>query len=97
MEVFDFLFDEDGDLAFEGGDIKYGESTLQHQRDLLLAEKGSIRQFPLVGVGIRTQLLNTATADEIRVAIQRELENDGMVVEKLLVDGEDIDLEASYE
>jgi hypothetical protein len=97
MEVFDFLFGADGDLAIDNGDLAFGESTLQHQRDLLLATKGSFRQFPLVGVGIRLELLNTATADEVRVAIQRELEQDGMKVQKLLVRGEDIDLEASYE
>jgi hypothetical protein len=97
MEVFDFIFDEDGDLFVQGGDLALGESTLDHQRDLILAAKGDFRQWPLIGVAIRTELLNAIGPSDIRVAIQREMERDGMAVSKLVVTNElDIDLVASY-
>lgn len=96
MEVRDFLFGDDGDLAIVHGDLAYGESTLQHQRDLLVANKGSFRQDPLIGVGINEMLLDNTTADELRTVIQRELERDGMVLSRLRVTLEDVYIEAEY-
>lgn len=96
MEVFDFIVGEDGDLFFKGGDLSFGESTEQHQRDLMLAMPGEFRQWPLIGAGIRTELLNSISPDELRIAIQREMERDGMRVVKLNVRGESINLEGHY-
>ncbi|MEO8589493.1 MAG: hypothetical protein ABI432_09005 [Flavobacteriales bacterium] len=97
MEVFDFTFDDTGDLFIKNGDLGYGESTLEHQRDLLIAVPGDIRQFPLIGVGLRMEMLNSVGPDEIRLAIQREMERDGMQVTKLeVVESEQITLNAAY-
>lgn len=97
MEVFDFVVDQDGDLLFKGGDIALGESTLLHQRDLLLAYPGDFRQHPTIGVAIRRELNNTIGRDEIRSRIRREMEQDGQRIERLDVDGQgNIDIIAEY-
>ncbi|HRF82633.1 MAG TPA: hypothetical protein PL070_21410 [Flavobacteriales bacterium] len=97
MEVFDFLSDQDDDLYIEDGDLAFGESTLQHQRDLLLIQPGELRQFPLIGAGIHRELLNSAGPDELRVVIQREMERDGMVVDRLSITRDyDVELVAHY-
>lgn len=97
MEVFDFILNDSGDLQFRLGDLMVDESTQQHQRDLLLAVPGDIRQFPLIGAGIRMELLNNITPDELRIAIQREMERDGMEVTRLRIDtAGNMELEAHY-
>lgn len=73
------------DLTIVDGDFDWGESTLEHQRDILLAHKGSFRQEPLVGVGITTELLNDASEDEFRRAVQDQMELDGMKVSRFVV------------
>lgn len=83
MEVHDFLLGDDMDLTIVDGDFEWGESTQEHQRDILLATKGSFRQVPDVGVGVVQELLNDASYDEIRRTIQQELEKDGMAVKRL--------------
>lgn len=95
MEVHDFLF-VDGDLGIAQGDLAWGESTEQHQHDLLLATKGSIRQHPLAGVGIIRELLNSVSSADMELTIQREFEDDGMLVEGLRIKNGDVDITASY-
>lgn len=96
----DFLFDSNGDLYFRDGDFVAGESTLQHQHDILLAEKGDFTQSPLLGVGIMRELNNSVGEEDLRLLIQREMEGDGMRVHRLRIDGllttGTIDLEATY-
>lgn len=98
--VRDFLFDANGDLWFDAGDIVVGESTLQHVRDILVAEKGDFTQFPLIGAGIFREVLNSEGEAGIRLIIQREMERDGLRVHRLRIEGGlepgAIDLEASY-
>lgn len=84
MEVHDFLLGDDMDLSIRDGDFDFGESTLEHQRDILLATKGSFRQVPLVGVGITTELLNDMDGDEFRRLVQQQMEQDGMKVARLV-------------
>lgn len=98
MEAFDFLLGEEFDLAIDAdGDFVFGESTLEHQRDLLLAPKGSFRQEPTIGVGLRTMLLDNAANEDIRRIIQEQLELDGMHVSTLEVNSlENIAIDARY-
>lgn len=97
MEVFDILLDEDSDLQVANGDFVVGESTMQHQRDLLIAVPGDIRQFPLIGAGIRMELLDNVSRTELRMSIQREMERDGMRVSVLRIDVDgNVELQANY-
>lgn len=85
MEVHDWLLGEDLDLAIQDGDFVYGESTEEHQRDLLLATKGSFRQSPTIGVGVSQMLLDNASNESLTRLIQQEMERDGMTVDHLTV------------
>lgn len=97
MEVHDFLLGDDLDLTIVNGDFEWGESTLEHQRDILLATKGSIRQEPELGAGIVQQLLDDASYDDLRRSIQKEMEADGMSVKRLRVQADGtVDLVAEY-
>lgn len=62
-KVYDILLDETGDLAIKNGDLVIGESTLQHQRILLLATKGGFKQHPTTGVDIQSYLLDDSDVD----------------------------------
>lgn len=97
MEVHDFLLGDDMDLTIVDGDFEWGESTEEHQRDILLATKGSFRQFPAMGAAIREQLYNDASYDDLRRTIQMEMERDGMTVERLQIDPQgQLKLKARY-
>lgn len=77
------------------GDFKVGESTRQHQELLLLIEKGELREFPLFGVGIRTQILDENPA-AVRAEIKRQFEMDGMKVLGVSGTIEKVNVEAVY-
>jgi hypothetical protein len=75
----DILLDGDFDLAFVDGDFAIGESTRQHQNLILISEPGEWREFPTVGVGIRSKLLGD-NPGEVVSEIKRQFEGDGMRV-----------------
>lgn len=96
----DILLDETGDLLIKDGDIVVGESTEQHQKHLLLAQKGDFRQHPQIGVGL-SDFLNDDALRDLPAAIQKEFENDGMKVKKINVikkenDKMGLKIDASY-
>jgi hypothetical protein len=92
----DILLNDD-DLLFINGDLVVRDSTLQHQKHLLLVQPGELREFPTVGVGL-VNFLNDDALDDLGAAIQREFENDGMIVKKLDVyENGKLEIDASYE
>jgi hypothetical protein len=97
MKVFDLLTDADDDLMIRGGDLEIGESTEQHQRHLLLSEKGDWRRTPYVGVGIRSLLNDDAPGGVVVAEIQEQMELDGQNVTALgLATNGDLNLQAYY-
>ncbi len=96
-EVFDILSDESGDLMIKNGDFVIGESSLQHIHDIVIAEKGEYKQYPMLGVGIRQELLSNTTEVELKHMIRKELELDGMTVEQIKFNHGEIDIDAYYE
>lgn len=93
----DILLDENGDLAEENGDFKFGESTHQHQRCILLAQKGEYKASPGVGVGIG-DYLNDDDLAELGAEIQKQFELDGMKIKKLDVyENGRVDVDAEYD
>lgn len=80
--MFDIMLNQESDLEIANGDFVTAKSTHQHQRILLMAQKGDIRQFPSVGVGIET-FLNAERPGDILVDIRSQFERDGMKVEQL--------------
>lgn len=82
----DYKQTEDGDLYFnpDTGDLEVVESTLQHQKDLLEANKGDYRESPETGVGLLDWLEDDAIGD-LPGVIQEQFEADGMNVKKVEV------------
>ncbi|MCX6281472.1 MAG: hypothetical protein NTU51_05890 [Bacteroidetes bacterium] len=82
------------DLASEDGDFAIGDSTRQHQVDLLVANEGEYKQFPVTGVGIEGFLLDEDKTDMIR-KIRSQFTRDGMSVLKVTAIG-GININAQY-
>ncbi|MFC3158992.1 hypothetical protein SAMN05443633_107150 [Chryseobacterium arachidis] len=92
----DILLNENFELQIAEGDFVSGESTYEHQRTLLLADKGEIKLFPKNGVGVRRYLEHEAP-DELAREIRQEFYADGMTVNEIKI-GEDleINIDADY-
>ena len=82
------------DLVISVGDFVSAESTSQHQKLLLLAQKGNYLQNPDRGVGVETYLNDERT--DLATEIRSEFEKDGMKVSTLQVNATSIEIEAPY-
>ncbi len=71
--------DNDCDLDFSSGDLQYAESTKQHQRDLILAAQGHIRDMPDRGVG-SLNFIQDNDRDYYLREVRIELAKDGQKV-----------------
>jgi hypothetical protein len=101
MARTDIMLNEAGDLDIIDGDFVVSESDAQNVELLLSATKGSLRQYPEMGVGLANYVKkqNTSTA-EMRRSIEVNLKADGYRVNKLKVDSEGefiVDYEPNYE
>lgn len=74
-----------GDIQISGGDLVLGLSNAQHQEHLLIAQRGSIKQFPEAGVGI-INYINEGDIDVMLREIRYQFEKDGMAVESISFD-----------
>lgn len=92
----DFLLDNNRDLAIEDGDLVIGVADQQHQEDLLLQDKGSSKEFPMVGVG-SFKFLESEDAAGLLREINIQFSADGMKVDKVAFDNSGkINVKAAY-
>ena len=92
----DLLFDDDLDLQIAGGDLVVGESTAQHQKTLILADKGEFKEVPMRGVGAH-RFLEDHSPDNLAREIRVEFAADGMKVNKIkIADDLTIQVDANY-
>lgn len=90
----DFIIEDTGDLAISKGDFEIGQTDKQHQKHILLANKGEYKEYPELGVGI-VQMLNDDNYTGILIEAKNNLEYDGMEIDniaykengKLVIDG----------
>lgn len=85
------------DLWIQGGDIVIGDSTVQNQRNLILAAPNDWPGTPADGVDLKAYLLDEGNVGELRGRIVREFEADGM--KAVSVTGrtfETLDVNATY-
>ena len=75
----DILLDSEGGLLIQNGDFVIGESSLQHQDHIIIAQKGEYKEHPEIGVGILTHLYNENPVEALS-EIRRNLEYDGAKV-----------------
>jgi hypothetical protein len=83
--MMDIGFDTDGDLLIRGGDFVVVESTGEHQKQLILLDKGEIKDNPTVGVGAFGYIDNEEL-DQLPGAIAVEFARDGMDVVRVALD-----------
>lgn len=91
----DILLDTDGDLKIVNGDIVVGYSDDQHKEILLVTDKGSFKENPLVGVGIQSFLEAEDSSDLLR-EIRKQFMADGMTIDKLNFNNAKFELVAHY-
>jgi hypothetical protein len=75
----DFRQKSDGDIDLSGGDLHVVESTIAHQRDLILAGMGELKHSPTTGVGI-IDFLNEESPEAMLRTVRKKFIQDGMTV-----------------
>ncbi|CAM1361533.1 conserved hypothetical protein [Tenacibaculum litopenaei] len=78
--MIDFRIDQD--LLFYQGDLYLAEASQQNIEHLLLAQKGSYKEYPLLGVGIENYLRGNSAINKLRLEaeIEKQLEFDNFKV-----------------
>jgi hypothetical protein len=87
--------DETGDLIIEDNDLVVGISDQQHRADLIVTEKGAVKQFPDAGVGAQKFLEAEQPANLLR-EISLQYAADGMLVKKVAIENNRVVVEAPY-
>lgn len=87
----------DGDIAVSGGSLSIGSTLYQNQYVILKAQKGDIKEYPLLGVGI-DGITNDTEMAEWKKSIRDEFARDGLTVDSIstAADGA-ITINAHYE
>ncbi|NDC42216.1 MAG: hypothetical protein EBZ77_11825 [Chitinophagia bacterium] len=92
----DIILDISNDLELASGDWLSMPATAQHQRLLLLCNKGDFKQHPTIGVGVFTYFDDEQFQQLIR-AVSIEFTRDGMQVDSIYLDADGVlRSEASY-
>ena len=92
----DYLIDySTGHMQMRDGDFVMGEATKQHQRKLMMTQKGEYKQNPLTGVGV-ANYLDDENPDDLMRETRKQFVQDGMTVNKLLMTTKGISVDANY-
>ena len=92
----DLILDDNMDLNIVNGDFLIGESTYQHQKILIVADKGEFKENPMRCVGVK-RYLESERPDELAREIRQEFSSDGMIVNKLQIGNDgSIEVDAFY-
>ncbi len=83
-EMIDIGLDAGEDLSVVGGDFMCVESTAQHQRQLVLNNKGDFKQNPTICVGA-FDYMNDENYQELMRAISIEFTRDRMDVQSVVL------------
>ncbi len=91
----DILLKDDLDFSING-DFLVRESTAQHQKILIISEKGEFKESPKRGVGARL-FLESHSPDNLAREIRQEFSADNMQVNNIQIkDNLEINVEAFY-
>lgn len=92
----DVLFDSDGDIDFTNGDIHYGRSNQQHQKDILICRPGDYKNALPIGVGIN-DYLKDEDPNEMLSSIKQNFQKDGMTMKVLNYTNRKLTINAPYD
>lgn len=89
--------DKNGDLSLVNQDIQMGESTRQHQADILMSSPGDWSDSPLTGVG-GIDYINENDPSGLLRSVSQQMQKDGMKIIRVgyAIDGV-IEIDAHYE
>ena len=93
--MIDIKHNQDGHIDISSGDIVYSRSTEQHQRDLLICDKGHLKEKPEAGVGA-ANYINDEDPESFLRLVRREFIADGMTVIKVGMNSENLNIDADY-
>ena len=77
MAVKDIMLDDNADLLIQNGDFVISESDAQHIMLIINLMEGSIKQFPLQGVGIMQYSGSSGQGANLKKQIGIKLDADG--------------------
>lgn len=93
----DILLDKNYDLAISPlGDLAVGVSDSQQAQLLLLSAPGEWKEHPTKGVGMHN-FLEHHNSGHLARRVHEVLTADGMRVDKISIDDNKIDIQASYD
>jgi hypothetical protein len=98
MDTNDLILDEEFDLLIQGGDIVVDRAADQRAMLILHTSQGEWKQSPLVGVGIKQSLngaVSGAFLNSLNANIRKQIEADGLIVNKIQINESNITLEVS--
>ncbi|RTL47463.1 MAG: hypothetical protein EKK39_14255 [Sphingobacteriales bacterium] len=91
----DILLDNNLDIAIQNGDFVVGECTQQNQQLLLMAGKGTFKEFPTTGVGLNDFIESEDTVGLLR-EVKAQFSADGMTVNSLGFNNSKLVVDAHY-
>lgn len=91
----DIALSEDYDLFIEGGDFVVADSLLQHFQLILSTKQGDWKDSPLLGVNYK-ETKNATNGEDMILKIKKNFAIDGIKVRKLIIDKDNIDIDADY-
>lgn len=80
----DFLLNLADDIGISQGDFDIGFSDFQHQKSIVISNKGEWKQHPEVGVGM-AQILGDDLYTEMLIEAKKQLQYDGMQIENIFI------------
>lgn len=90
----DFILNENNEPVVENGDFVIESSDGQHIQMILQLEKGELKQYPEIGVGM-LKYINSNIDGRLRKEIKLQLEADGYDTSGLKIVGNQIEINVS--
>ncbi|WP_286747842.1 hypothetical protein [Roseivirga sp. UBA1976] len=92
----DILLDDDLDLQIVNNDFVIGDATEQNQKLIISANKGEVRPYAFVGVGI-AQAVHDDNVGSLKQEIIKQFELDGMTLNRLNIKSSGtMEIDATY-
>lgn len=93
----DIKHTDTGDIDLSSHDLQYADSDAQHQKDILLSQKGHYKEHPGLGVGI-ADYTNETDPEALLRSIRKEFSADGMKVSRVTITAVgELEINARYE
>lgn len=91
----DIVYDKTTKKIFANGDLRTGDSELQHQELLIVCEPGSFKEFPATCVGAFGYLEDNDPGGFLR-EVRSQFLADGMKVKSITLENNRLKYDASY-